>query len=314
MTATQRDVIIIGGGLSGLAAAYELEQQGVTYTLIEKKARLGGGIITVGRGGFVMDGGVFAFPRPQSWLTLDALGLGDALFTVAADREPARVALRDGTGALVEALAARLTNPIVKRMAVTSIGADGDGYQVCLENGLAMRARGVIVAAPAKYAERMFRTLAPDVSEALMGYHYDQVTRLALGYTAATKPHTPLSAPPSMVFAALYHTDHPARVPDGGRLIQAAVRLPLAKTSPEVLVAAVTERMGWGTPAAFYVHAWDESDPLTVTGPAAGLHNLNASLPDGVRVVGGCYRPLTVPERTEAARAAAREVVASLQS
>lgn len=307
-------VIIIGGGLSGLAAAYELEQQGVTYTLIEKKARLGGGIITARRDGFVMDGGVFAFPRPDAWATLDELGMGDALFTVPTAQEKERVALKDGTQSLTDALAARLTNPVIKRMAVTSLGEDADGYLVCLENGLAVNARAVIVAAPARYAERMFRTLSPDVSDVLAGYHYDHVTRVALGYDAATKPQSPPVSPPDMVFAALHHTEHPARTPEGGLLVQAAVRLPLANTTPDGIVSFVTNTLGWGAPVTSYVHAWDESDPLTVTGPAEKLHDLNDRLPDGVGVVGGCYRPLTVPGRTEDARAVARKVVASLQS
>ena len=39
-----RDVVVIGGGLSGLAACYELEKRGAAYTVIEVKRRFGGGI------------------------------------------------------------------------------------------------------------------------------------------------------------------------------------------------------------------------------------------------------------------------------
>ena len=35
-----RDVVVIGGGLSGLAACYELERCGAAYTVIEVKAAL----------------------------------------------------------------------------------------------------------------------------------------------------------------------------------------------------------------------------------------------------------------------------------
>ena len=35
-------VIIIGGGISGLSAAYDLAKAGISHTLIEKQPRLGG--------------------------------------------------------------------------------------------------------------------------------------------------------------------------------------------------------------------------------------------------------------------------------
>ena len=42
------DVIIIGGGLTGLSAAFELEKLGIAYTLIEVKGRLGSNIVSDG--------------------------------------------------------------------------------------------------------------------------------------------------------------------------------------------------------------------------------------------------------------------------
>ncbi len=46
------NVVVIGGGLTGLAAAWELERQRIPYTLIEVKKRFGGSIITERRDGF----------------------------------------------------------------------------------------------------------------------------------------------------------------------------------------------------------------------------------------------------------------------
>ena len=56
-------VAIIGGGLSGLAAAYELAREGVEFTLFEASGRLGGIVETVRRDGFVIECG------PDSWVT-----------------------------------------------------------------------------------------------------------------------------------------------------------------------------------------------------------------------------------------------------
>lgn len=52
----QADVIVIGAGLSGLTAAYELEQAGLKVAILEARERIGGRILTVsaddGRGAF----------------------------------------------------------------------------------------------------------------------------------------------------------------------------------------------------------------------------------------------------------------------
>lgn len=45
-TATSNSVVVVGGGLAGLTAAYELEQQGYRVTLLEAQDRLGGRIYT----------------------------------------------------------------------------------------------------------------------------------------------------------------------------------------------------------------------------------------------------------------------------
>lgn len=42
----QRDVAIIGGGLSGLSLAYQLEREGIDYVLLEARDRLGGRILS----------------------------------------------------------------------------------------------------------------------------------------------------------------------------------------------------------------------------------------------------------------------------
>ncbi|MEO0564406.1 MAG: FAD-dependent oxidoreductase, partial [Chloroflexota bacterium] len=204
---------------------------------------------------------------------------------------------------------------VIKRMAVTSVGEnESGGYDVCLENGLAMSTRGVMIASAARTAERMLRALSPDAADALLPYHYDDVTRVALGYTAANRPPEPPRATPEMLFARLHSTDHTARTPEGGLLVQAAVRAKLANTTPERFVEVLTERMGWGVPDAVYVHTWGTSDPLSITGPAARLHSLDALLPPRVSVIGNCYQNLSLPQRADYAAESARALVAALSS
>jgi protoporphyrinogen/coproporphyrinogen III oxidase len=58
-----RRVAIVGGGISGLATAYQLACDGVDFTLFEASNRLGGIVETVHRGDFVIECG------PDSWVT-----------------------------------------------------------------------------------------------------------------------------------------------------------------------------------------------------------------------------------------------------
>ncbi|HZD47946.1 MAG TPA: protoporphyrinogen oxidase [Silvibacterium sp.] len=58
-----RRIAIVGGGLSGLAAAYQLAQNRTEFILFEACPRLGGIIETVRRDGFVIECG------PDSWVT-----------------------------------------------------------------------------------------------------------------------------------------------------------------------------------------------------------------------------------------------------
>jgi protoporphyrinogen/coproporphyrinogen III oxidase len=56
-------IAIVGGGISGLAAAYELARLGAEFTLFEASGRLGGIVETVHTQGFVIECG------PDSWVT-----------------------------------------------------------------------------------------------------------------------------------------------------------------------------------------------------------------------------------------------------
>ena len=57
MPETDVDVAVVGGGISGLAAAYELQARRVPHVLLERSSRLGGVIRTEQVDGFTIDGG-----------------------------------------------------------------------------------------------------------------------------------------------------------------------------------------------------------------------------------------------------------------
>src|SRR6185436_10182724 len=74
-------VVIIGGGISGLAAAHRLSEQQVQVTLLEASPRLGGTIQTEQRDGFLLERGPDSFisEKPQAVELAKRLGLESRL-------------------------------------------------------------------------------------------------------------------------------------------------------------------------------------------------------------------------------------------
>lgn len=79
----QVEVLIVGGGLSGLHTAYELHKQGISFLLVEARDRFGGRILSYNAGNsqkehHEYDAGLAAFDLGPSWFwpgQLNILGL-----------------------------------------------------------------------------------------------------------------------------------------------------------------------------------------------------------------------------------------------
>lgn len=305
-----RGIVIIGGGLTGLSAAWELEQQGVEYTLIEVKPRLGGSILTRREGGFVMDGGAFALEKYGEWDFLDALGIPDALHQIGVYRDGDLVVFRDGTQTLIDALAARITQSVLTRMAVSSLGMQDNGrIGVCLENGLLHEARGVIVTAPARYAAHMLYSLSPEAALLLEDYAYDPVVRVHFGVRGkAEKPHDLTTF---KFYDAFDAETLPGRVPDGHTLIRVGVRLNEAIRTPDDALKFAADALDVRDPVVAWAYYWAEADPLTRHLPehAETMDALDRLLPPHVAIAGSDYRAKRLPDQVAQGRAAARRVV-----
>ena len=81
MSERQPHIVVVGGGITGMSAAYALQQHDVRVTLIERSARLGGKIQTdiVDDGGtFVVEGGPDSFVAQKPWAVELARKLGIA--------------------------------------------------------------------------------------------------------------------------------------------------------------------------------------------------------------------------------------------
>ena len=75
------DVAVIGAGVAGLATAYELSRQGLSFVVLERSARRGGVILSERIEGFTIDAGPDSLlvQKPEGIRLCEELGLGDRL-------------------------------------------------------------------------------------------------------------------------------------------------------------------------------------------------------------------------------------------
>ena len=93
--ATASKILVIGGGISGLACAWRLRQLGLPVLLLERSSHFGGVIDTIDQDGFRFDIGPQSFTNtPAVSEIIEELGLGGELLT--ADPRAPRYILKHG--------------------------------------------------------------------------------------------------------------------------------------------------------------------------------------------------------------------------
>lgn len=82
------DVVVVGGGMSGLAAAYELQKRGLSVRVLEAGSRPGGVVLTERFDGWVVDGGPDSIlvQKPAAVALCRELGIGDRLVSTLTPR------------------------------------------------------------------------------------------------------------------------------------------------------------------------------------------------------------------------------------
>jgi oxygen-dependent protoporphyrinogen oxidase len=90
-------VLILGGGIAGLSAAWQLQQAGLRYTVIETADQWGGMIQSATFDGFVADGGpeTFITRKPELWNLAVALGLEEVMIPITSETSGAAVVHND---------------------------------------------------------------------------------------------------------------------------------------------------------------------------------------------------------------------------
>ncbi|HEX2620484.1 MAG TPA: hypothetical protein VHL11_10060, partial [Phototrophicaceae bacterium] len=211
------------------------------------------------------------------------------------------------------------------RMAVSTIGrmniTPNAPLAICMENGMVLDTRAILVTAPARYAERIFHTLKPEISYRLLDYRYDRIARLSLGYRQDSIGTIPLEPPADYPISYLHSVTHPERVPAEHVLIQAGIRYDPAKgLSPDV-VGEFAALMGWElNPVVEQVTVWGEADPLMWLDDqhSEQMQIIQYLLPDDVALAGSDYivtdRRLTLQDRISAGQQAAQKLIRWLKT
>jgi renalase len=152
-----RSCVVVGAGLSGLAAARKLEDAGVRITVLEKESKVGGRMRTDLLDGGVFDHGAQFFTvrderfeeMVQGWVSAGVAevwthGFADASGEKQEDGYP-RYKGTEGMTAVAEHLARGLA--VRTSSEVTGIDADPRGWKVAA-GGLTYRADALVLAAP----------------------------------------------------------------------------------------------------------------------------------------------------------------------
>ncbi|MBI4502176.1 MAG: FAD-dependent oxidoreductase [Gemmatimonadetes bacterium] len=216
-------VAIVGGGLAGLAAAYDLAAGDVTITVLEETPALGGQIRTRREHGFVVDDGAEGFMAADRDVPelCRALGIGDqivgqierqsllfrkgklaplsareaaALLGLQATEEALGqgiVSLRDGMGVLTDALIAALADraTITTRRSVESLTRNGKGWKLKTGNGPEVEADAVILASSPAAAADLVAPVAPEAVADLRSVNLISNLSVSLAYPRPAVSH-----------------------------------------------------------------------------------------------------------------------------
>jgi len=208
---------VVGAGLAGLAAAWELTRNGRhEVTVYESERRAGGVIVTEHAHGFIVEGGPDGFLAGEPELTELAreLGIGDQVVNQCArgtsmwtgkelapveDGRAAAVLGIDAQGAdvaagfrsfaagmsqPVDALSRQLAGALRIGQGVAGLARAGDGWRITTTAGSTFETDGIVLAVPAYAAGRLLETGGFTHAHVLGEVTYAPSTTVSLAYRA----------------------------------------------------------------------------------------------------------------------------------
>lgn len=219
-------VAVVGAGLSGLSAAWELQRAGADIVVLDAERRAGGVIITERRDGFLVEGGPDGFLAAESEIqdlardlaigdrVVDQVAKGSTFWTGtrleplpegraaellgiqgisvgAQHAAPLQQGFRSfatGMADIVEALATVLAPRIRLAQGITGLGPAARGWRLSVTGGAAVEAEAVILAVPAWVIARLLAGVGVPAARALEEVVYYPSVSASLAYRAEQVP------------------------------------------------------------------------------------------------------------------------------
>lgn len=253
-------VVVVGAGIAGLAAAWELTQRGGSdVTVLESERRPGGVIVTERVQGFIVEGGPDGFlaGEPELPALANELGIGDHVVSQTArgtslwtgkalqpidegqaaallgiDAAKTEVAkgfstFTEGMAEPVVALAQRLAGSLRLAQGVSGIIPEGKRWRIAVTGGSSHEADGLVLALPAYTAGRILEGAGVAHGRELAELVYAPSITVSLAYREAqlTRPLEGAGfvvQSPDRIRACTYASrKFPGRAPDGHVLLRA---------------------------------------------------------------------------------------------
>ena len=256
-------VAVVGAGLAGLSAAWEVNKAGLELVVLDAGRRPGGMIVTERREGFIVEGGADGFlaTEPDIQKLAREVGIGDRLVDQVergstlwtgrgleplAEGKAAELlgiqanpnvggftTFAAGMAEVVEALVACLAPRLRTTQGVTAIAPAARGWRLSFTGGSALEAEAVILAVPSWVAARLLAGLGVSAARALDTVLYAPSLTVSLAYRADQVPRTLEGGGAGFVAAsdsggalrACTYTwrKYPKRAPEGFALLRAFV-------------------------------------------------------------------------------------------
>lgn len=212
-------VVVIGAGLAGLSAAWELRRAGGDFVVLESERRAGGVVVTERFDGFVVEGGPDGFlaVEPDIQQLACELGLehrlveqmarGSMLWTgqrleSLAEGQAAQLlgidlqgrsgdeldlgfrSFAGGMAEIVDALTAQLGPAVRTAQGVTGIAPRGRGWRIAVSGGSVLEAGAIVLAVPAWTVARLLASVGMPGARELDGVIYHPSITVSLAYRA----------------------------------------------------------------------------------------------------------------------------------
>ncbi len=212
-------VAVVGAGLAGLSAAWELTRAGADAVVLEAERRAGGVVLTEQRDGFIVEGGPDGFltAEPDIQELAREIGIGDrlvgqvargstmwtgrALEPIAEGKAAELLGIQStaplqagftsfaaGMQEIVDALVARLGPRVRTTQGVSGMAPAPRGWRLSLTGSSSLEAQAVVLAVPAWIAARLLVGVGVPGARALEDVVYHPSITVSLAYRVDQVP------------------------------------------------------------------------------------------------------------------------------